>query len=66
MLKIIVLLHNFLETVTVAFNRVISKGPCDTEDWSNVAEYSALITGIKYILNIIIHRKNREYALSNQ
>jgi len=26
--------------------RVISEGSCDTEDWSNDAEYSALIIGI--------------------
>ncbi len=30
--------------------RMISEGSCDTEDWSNDAENSALITGIKYIL----------------
>jgi len=29
--------------------RVISEGSCDTEDWSNDAENSALITGINYI-----------------
>jgi len=29
---------------------VISEGSCDTEDWSNEAENSALITGINYIL----------------
>jgi len=29
---------------------VISEGSCDTEDWSNDAENSALITGIHYIL----------------
>ncbi len=28
----------------------ISKGSCDTEDWSNDAENTALITGINYIL----------------
>jgi len=27
---------------------VISEGSCDTEDWSNDAEHSALITGINY------------------
>ncbi len=31
--------------------RMISEGSCDTEDWSNDAENSALITGIKSILN---------------
>jgi len=30
--------------------RVISQGSCNTEDWSNDAENSALITGINYIL----------------
>ncbi len=29
---------------------MISEGSCDTEDWSNDAENSALITGINYIL----------------
>ncbi len=29
---------------------MISKGSCDTEDWSSDAENSALITGINYIL----------------
>ncbi len=29
---------------------MISEGSCDTEDWSNVAENSALITGINYII----------------
>ncbi len=33
--------------------RMISEGPCDTEDWSNDAENSALITGINYILQYI-------------
>ncbi len=28
--------------------RMISEGSCDTEDWSNDAENSALITGINY------------------
>ncbi len=30
--------------------RMISEGSCDTEDLSNNAENSALITGINYIL----------------
>jgi len=30
--------------------RMISEGSCDTEDWSNDAENSALITGINYTL----------------
>ncbi len=29
---------------------MISEGLCDTEDWSNDAENSALITEINYIL----------------
>ncbi len=33
--------------------RMISEGSCDTEDWSNDAENSALITGINYILEFI-------------
>ncbi len=33
----------------------ISEGTCETEDWSNDAENSALITEINYIVkNIII------------
>ncbi|XDV36720.1 hypothetical protein PO909_006450 [Leuciscus waleckii] len=35
--------------------RVICEGSCDTEDWSNDAENSALITGINYTL--YSHRK---------
>ncbi len=30
---------------------MISEGSCDTEDWSNDAENTALITEINYILN---------------
>ncbi len=30
---------------------MISEGSCDTEDWSNDAENSALITEINYILH---------------
>ncbi len=33
--------------------RMISEGSCDTEDWSNDAENSALITEINYILKYI-------------
>jgi len=33
--------------------RVISEGSCDTEDWSNDAENSALITGINHIFKYI-------------
>ncbi len=32
---------------------MISEGSCDTEDWSNDAENSALITKINYILTYI-------------
>ncbi len=32
---------------------MISEGSCDTEDWSNDAEKSALITAINYILKYI-------------
>jgi len=32
---------------------VISEESCDTKDWSNDAENSALITGINYILKYI-------------
>ncbi len=32
---------------------MISKGSCDTEDWSNDAKNSALITGINYIWQYI-------------
>ncbi len=32
---------------------MISEGSCDTEDWSNDAENTALITGINYILKYI-------------
>ena len=33
--------------------RMISEGSCDTEDWSNDAENSALITGINYFIKYI-------------
>ncbi len=32
---------------------MISEGSCDTEDWSNDAENTVLITEIKYILQYI-------------
>ncbi len=32
---------------------MIYEGSCDTEDWSNDDENSALITGINYILKCI-------------
>ncbi len=41
---------------------MISEGSCDTEDWSNDAENSALITGINYIL-IYIHTENSCFKL---
>ncbi len=36
---------------------MISEGSCDTEDWSNDAENSALITEINYILKYITIEK---------
>jgi len=41
---------------------IISVGSCDTEDWSNEAENSALITGINYTL-LYIHIENRCFKL---
>ncbi len=41
---------------------MISEGSCDTEDWSNDAENSALITGINYILQYI-HIGNSHFNL---
>jgi len=32
---------------------MISEGSCDTENWSNDAENTTLITEINYILNIV-------------
>ncbi len=38
--------------------RMISEGSCDTEDWSNDAENSALITEINYnLIHIKIQKK---------
>ncbi len=37
--------------------RMISEGSCDTEDWSNDAENSALITEINCIYKIYSNRK---------
>jgi len=41
---------------------MISEGSCDTEDWSNDAENSALIKGInsilKYNRQVILNRNN--------
>jgi len=36
---------------------MISERSCDSEDWSNDAENSALITGINYILQHILTKK---------
>jgi len=36
---------------------MISEGSCDTEDWSNDAENTDLITGINYTL-LYIHIQN--------
>ncbi len=36
-----------------SYDRMISEGSCDTEDWSNDAENSALIIGINYVLKYI-------------
>ncbi len=41
---------------------MISEGSCDTEDWSNDAENSALITEINYILTYI-HIENTYFKL---
>jgi len=40
---------------------VISEGSCDTEDWSNDAENSALITGYKLHFTIYSHRQQMIY-----
>ncbi len=55
--------HRFQKTIlssttvsTLIINqhiRLISEGSCDTEDWRNDAENSALITGINSILKYI-------------
>jgi len=42
--------------------RVISEGSCDTEDWSNDPEKTALITGINYTL-LYIHLENTCFRL---
>ena len=43
--------------------RMISEGSCDTEDWSNDAENSALITGINYTW-LYIHIENNDNNIS--
>ncbi len=42
--------------------RMISEESCDTEDWSNDAENSALIIGINYSL-LYIHKENSYFKL---
>ncbi len=42
--------------------RMISEGSCDTEDWSNDAENSALITAMNYSLQYI-HIENSYFKL---
>ncbi len=42
---------------------MISEGSCDTEDWSNDAENTTLITEINYILKYI-HIENSYFELS--
>ncbi len=45
---------------------MISEGSCDTEDWSNDAKNSALITGINYILKYIqIENSDFKYKFIN-
>ncbi len=41
---------------------MISEGSCDTEDWSNDAENTDLITAINHILQYI-HRENSYFKL---
>jgi len=43
---------------------MISEGSCDTENWSNNAKYSDLITGINYILTGSLHAVHA-YLLSH-
>ncbi len=46
---------------------MVSEGSCDTEDWSNDAENSALITEINYILqNIKIENICFIYCIFNE
>ncbi len=40
--------------------RMISEGSCDTEDWSNDAEISALHHRIKLYINIQVHLNKLE------
>jgi len=41
---------------------MISEGSCDTEDWSNDAGNSDLVSGIHYTL-LNIHRENSYFTL---
>ncbi len=41
---------------------MISEGSCDTEDWSNDTENSALITGINYVIKYI-QKENSYFKL---
>ncbi len=47
--SILLIIRNVSKTANQHI-RMISEGSCDTEDWSNAAENSALITEINYIL----------------
>jgi len=40
----------------------LPQGSCDTEDWSNDAENSALIAGINYIIKYI-HMENSSFKV---
>ncbi len=42
--------------------RMISEASCDSQDWSNDAEKSALITGAHYIV-IYIQKENSYFKL---
>ncbi len=47
---------------------MISEGSCDTEDWSNDAENSAVITDINYIFKLIknkvLSQRDPKFTLS--
>jgi len=42
---------------------MISEGSCDTEDWSNHAGHSALITRTNYIFKYITIERNRYFIM---
>ncbi len=48
----------FLSSKSVGYMRMISEGSCDTEDWSNDAENSALHHRNKLHFKIYANRKN--------